>query len=180
MNATPTATPNDIRDILGPIAIPSISYFEAIALLLILLLIALAAYYFWRKYSKPRIEVQKSPKEKALEALELVKTIMTPENSRAFSYSLSDVLRSYIQEEFKIEATQDTTEEFLNYLSSASNSPLKAHYVLLRTFMNLCDAAKYAKTSYEIADLENLLGSARHFIIESSTASEACKPEGAP
>jgi hypothetical protein len=81
---------------------------------------------------------------------------------------MSDVVRQYIEAEFKVTATHRTTEEFLHDLLESSNAALAAHRNLLAEFLHQCDVAKFAGVGLSRQIMESLHQSARSFVIESS------------
>jgi len=93
---------------------------------------------------------------------------MQPSSVREFSIAISDIVRLYIEDEFKVTATHRTTEEFLHDLLESSNASLAAHRNLLAQFLNKCDLAKFAGMGLSMRIMETLHQSARNFVIESS------------
>jgi hypothetical protein len=99
---------------------------------------------------------------------------------REFSIAISDIVRRYIEDEFKITATHRTTEEFLRDLLGSSNASLAAHRNLLAQFLEQCDLAKFAGVGLSVRIMESLHQSARSFVIESSKPLPAAEPREAP
>ncbi|MCQ9206507.1 MAG: hypothetical protein NG740_01295 [Omnitrophica bacterium] len=140
----------DIRDIKPPV------YFKGSYFFLILLatagalaLIAFLANFLYKKYKKNKtipLAPPKTPYEIACEALSRLKSQDLPSHGKMKEYysGLSGIVRVYTEGRFAIRAPEMTTEEFLHFLrnSDALSGP---HKNLLKEFLVLCDAVKFAK-----------------------------------
>jgi len=113
--AVDPASADDIRDIRGPKPYLPPWLIPAIAGLVVLLALAGFATWRWTRRRRPAKALQ--PFEIALQRLEELRPLMHPASVREFSIAISDVVRRYIEEAFKVIATQRTTEEFLHDLS---------------------------------------------------------------
>ena len=160
-----SAWADDIRDIRGPKYIFPLWLAIAVAAGAILLLFI--GYAVWRRMSRrpPRALL---PFELALQRLDKARPLMVPSQVREFSIAISDVVRAYIEVQFDVTATHQTTEEFLHGLVAASNQALVSHRDLLARFLEQCDMAKFAGVSLSTPIMEELYDSARRFVIESS------------
>lgn len=150
------------------------------ALLTGALLLALGAYAVrrWRRRrNRPRPLL---PFEISLQRLEEIRRLMDPASAREFSIAVSDIVREYIEVQFRVTATHRTTEEFLRDLLETANAALAAHRGLLAEFLNQCDLAKFAGVSLSRRILESLHASARSFVTESSKPPPASPAHGAP
>jgi hypothetical protein len=163
----PAATTNtataDIRDIRGPKYIPSpwlwpAWFGGALAL-------GALGYAAWRR-SRRTFAKAKLPYEIALDQLEEARALMQPENAREFSIAVSEIVRNYIEDRFQVLAARRTTEEFLYDLLESSDALLASHRALLADFLIHCDLAKFARWILSIEEMENMLQSARTFVIE--------------
>ncbi len=140
----PAITGQDIRAIKAPVPIPHpwiwVSLFGAV------LLLAVLAWWFWRKRraelpTSPPIPVI-PPHEKArarlLEALSLL------DQPRPFCILVSDTVRVYLEERFNLHAPERTTEEFLEELQASAllNYDQKR---ALGEFLMSCDLVKFAR-----------------------------------
>jgi hypothetical protein len=166
--ATPTgktspdaAAPDDIFDIRPPIHIPGEIFWVGWAAG------ALAAtalgYGGWRLL-RARLRV-KLPYEVALEKLLAARQFLSPEQARAFSDLVSEVVRSFIEQTFPVRAAHRTTEEFLSDLVAHTDSPLAGHRGTLDDFLGHCDLAKFARWQLSVPQMEAMLQSARDFIL---------------
>jgi len=157
-------SPEDIRDIRGPKAVPGSWLLPAVLAGAIVL--ALCAYAFWRRRHRGARGRSLTISEQALERLERARPLMRPATAREFGIAASEVIRSYIERRFEVVATQRTTEEFLQALLQSSNETLARHRALLAEFLQQCDFVKFAGASLAVADMESLFSSARGFVLE--------------
>jgi hypothetical protein len=163
--AADVATADDIRDIRGPKGI--FPLWQVAALLAGGALLAIGGYAAWRRAQRRSPPAQQLF-EIALARLEEIRALMQPSSVREFSIAISDIVRRYIEDQFKVTATHRTTEEFLHDLLESSNASLAAHRNLLAQFLNQCDVAKFAGVGLSMQIMESLHHSARSFVIESS------------
>lgn len=167
MTATPTASAadEDIRDIRPPIHIPY-SWLWAVYAAGGL---AAAGLLFgaWRLYRR-HAAVEKSLYELTLERLEAAREFMEPLRGYQFSIAVSEIVRVYIENRFKVRAAHRTTEEFLHDLMSESHEGLMAHQRVLAEFLEHCDLAKFARWHLSVAQMEAMYQSARAFVVETS------------
>ena len=175
--AADVAAADDIRDIRGLKGI--FPLWELMALLAGGALLIIGGYLAWRwmrrrsPHALPLFEI-------ALRRLEEIRTLMQPSSVREFSIAISDIVRRYIEDQFKGTATHRTTEEFLHDLLESSNASLAAHRNLLAQFLHQCDVAKFAGVGLSMQIMESLHQSARSFVIESSKPLPAAKTPEAP
>ena len=164
--APDAAAAEDIRDIRGPKGI--FPLWQVVALLAGGALLAIGGYAAWRWARRRRAPRAQQLFEIALQRLEEIRALMQPSSVREFSIAISDIVRRYIEDEFKVTATHRTTEEFLHDLLESSNAALAAHRNLLAQFLEQCDMAKFAGMGLSMRIMESLHQSARSFVIESS------------
>ena len=162
--AAPAAVTQDIRDIRGPKPIPSPWLWPA--WLAGGLALGALGYAAWRWNRRPALAAAKLPYEIALDRLEEARALMQPENAREFSITVSEVVRHYIEDRFQVCAARRTTEEFLYDLLESGDALLAGHRALLADFLHHCDLAKFARWILSIEEMENMLQSARTFVIE--------------
>jgi len=118
--------------------------------------------WHWRRRLGLRVKL---PYEIALEQLEATRRLMQPEQARAFSIAVSEIVRDYIEIGFDVRAAHRTTEEFLHDLVSQPDSPLVAHQPVLADFLRHCDLAKFARWVLSVPQMEAMLQSAAAFIV---------------
>ncbi len=177
-NANANAAPaDDIRDIRGPKGI--FPLWRLAAWLAGAALLAIGGHAA-RRWARRRSHEAPRRFEIALQQLEGIRALMQPSSVREFSIAISDIVRRYIEDEFKITATHRTTEEFLRDLLESSNVSLAAHRNLLAQFLNQCDMAKFAGVGLSMTIMETLHQSARSFVVESSKPLPAAETHQAP
>jgi len=161
----------DIRDIRGPKGI--FPLWLVAALIVGAALLALGIYALWRWKRRRPAARPLLPFEIALRRLEATRDFLDPSSVREFSIAISDIVREYIEAQFRVTATHRTTEEFLRDLLDSSTSALAAYRNLLTEFLRQCDIAKFAGVTLSTQIMESLYQSARSFVIESSKPTAA-------
>ena len=175
--STDSAPADDIRDIRGPKGIFPV--WRLATLLAAGALLAVGGYAAWRWTRRRASPHPLQLFEIALQRLEDIRTLMRPSSVREFSIAISDIVRRYIEDQFKVTATHRTTEEFLRDLLESSNASLAAHRNLLAQFLQQCDMAKFAGVGLSMQIMETLHQSARSFVIESSKPLPTAESHGA-
>jgi hypothetical protein len=153
----------DIRDIHGPIALPqrrSPWWYIGGASAAVAAIAALAFYTRRRRPSAP-------PHERALRALAAAGAAFEGD-PRQFSFAVSEIVRRYVEEAFRVRAAHRTTEELLADLMS-DRSPVALHRTALGEFLRYCDLAKFAGWSLSPADRTAMLASAEMFVRATAT-----------
>lgn len=173
--ATPVTTaPLDIRDIRGPVAIPTIwpTVLMAAGAVALALLLGAAAYWIVRRLRKARI---KSAAELALERLERARSLAREGRAPELAAELSDAVREYIQSRFDLRAPHRTTEEFLRDLLAVRPSPVADYRDTLGEFLGACDLAKFARFAIDVEHMQAMLDAAESFV-RSTSAPRATEP----
>jgi hypothetical protein len=153
----------DIRDIHGPIAIPqrrSAWWYLAGGAVAAAAVIGLILYTRRRRPLVP-------PNERALRALAEAGALVEGD-PRQFSFAVSEIVRLYVEEAFRVRAAHRTTEELLADLM-LDRSPVALHRTALGEFLRYCDLAKFAGWSLSRADMAAMLASAETFILATAT-----------
>ena len=187
MSAPATGLPaptvaGDIRDIRGVISIP----YEWLWAGYVLIGVAAAGllYAAWRFLRRKAAAKAKLPFEIALEKLEAARSLMTVETVREYAFTVSEIIRVYIEQRFGEKAARRTTEEFLSDLLAQTGTPLAQHRALLEDFLNHCDLIKFARWGATDRELESMHESARAFILDTrpqpDAAQKAAKPAPLP
>jgi hypothetical protein len=154
--------PDEIEDIRPPIAgAPSL---WLVSILATLLLLAVVAYFLWPN-PKPKTVQPPLPRELARRRLKGVKSRIFSDSGYNVSIEVSDILRSFIEQQFGIRAVRQTTIEFLSEASQNSHFDL-AQQERLRQFLVACDAIKFARVAVGPADSEVLFEQASAFVEE--------------
>lgn len=157
----------DIRDIREPESIYNQTYIYIVLAIIVFIIIIFLIVRLLKKRNKPR-EIITPPRpahEIAYEALrELMnRDYLTAGKVREYYFELSDIVRHYIENRFKLKAPEMTTEEFLATLkySGVLNSEQKGD---VRDFLSHCDMVKFAKYLPEQREIELSYDSARKLI----------------
>ena len=154
--------PDEIEDIRAPISAPPALW--VVVLLAILLVLATLAYFLWPN-PKPKTVTPPLPREVAKRRLKEVRPRIFTESGYDFSIEVSDILRSFIEQQFGIRAVRQTTIEFLSEASQNPHFDL-AHQEILRQFLVACDSIKFARVGAGPADCEVLFEQASAFVEE--------------
>ena len=161
-----TGPNTQMRDIKGPVGLPSVinKYFVLIALLFLVVLGALAGYFF-KKHKEEKFVPGKPAHEIAYEQLEVLKLkdYIGQGLIKEYYTEVSDIIRRYLENRFSLRAPEMTTEEFL---ASARNAAELAseHKNLLKEFLLCCDLVKFAKYAPSAEEVNSIFDSAKHFI----------------
>jgi Domain of unknown function (DUF4381) len=166
-----TSDTGDIRDIRGPISIPYEWLWAAYTLAA--LAAAAALYGAWRWYRTHAKLKARLPFEIALDRLEAAKALLAENKVREYAFTVSEVIRVYIEQRFGEKAARRTTEEFLSDLLQQTGTPLAQHRRRLEDFLNYCDLMKFARWEASPRDLESMHESAREFVMETRPLPEA-------
>ncbi len=127
----------------------------------VVLLIGLAIWLLkWWRRRPARIL---TPRERALDQLARVETQIESLPPYRFSIRVSDILRTYVTEQYQLPVTRQTSVEFLNSL--AASSPFSAEdRTLLGDFLNRCDLIKFARYEATTQDSRQLIEEANRFV----------------
>jgi len=163
---TPDAA--DIRDVKAPEPIPVDwrPYYVIGGGLLALALLALLAH---RLLVRPKRTVAAAPPPPphvvALAALDALRARALVEHGafKDFYSALSDIVRRYLEDRFRVRAPEMTTEEFL-LATSRDGRVAAAHRRLLGEFLTESDLVKFARHVPTIADSERAFTAARRFV----------------
>jgi hypothetical protein len=88
---------------------------------------------------------------------------------KEFYSALSDIVRRYLEERFRVRAPEMTTEEFL-VASSRDGRLAAAHRRLLGDFLGESDLVKFARHVPSLADTTRAFDAARRFVEETAPA----------
>jgi hypothetical protein len=154
-------TISDIKDIKPPIQPFSINYWLVGSILAALAVAwsAVTSYIRYKNRLPPR-----SPYEIAVAELEEAKVMLNASSDiKEYYVKVSDSIRRYIENVFKLRAPEMTTQEFLGSLQAAGQLPAE-YKGLLKEFMEACDLVKFAKYLPVKKEAESVLVTARNFI----------------
>ena len=158
----PTFLAQEFHDIAPPVnysLIPTWAIIVAASSALTIL-----GWLIWLVVRRPKpTEPRKSPRERALEALGQIQVQIESLNPYRFSIRVSDILRSYVTEQYDLPVTRQTSVEFLERLRKASPFS-EDEKALLEDFLNRCDLIKFARYEATTADSRMLLEEATRFV----------------
>ena len=175
------AQQEDIRDIKPPVDLPP-DYFLLYVLGTILVL---GGIFFLVRFLFPRLKQPKkvsippkSPWEVAVERLnDLQKQNLSQQGHLKEYYSqLSDIVRRYIEDRFRIRAPEMTTQEFLLSLKDSSDLSSE-HKGFLKDFLNSCDMVKFARYGPSLQETEVSLHFAFKLVEETKVNSSYVRRE---
>ena len=129
--------------------------------------IAILAWFFWRR-NKILASVEPPPippHDQAYAALNALREtdFSDPERIRHYFFALSEVLRTYIEGRFSMNATDLTTEELLPQIRTELPIPSELKDQLAN-FLSRCDGVKFAGVSATESDIEQVYESALSFV----------------
>jgi hypothetical protein len=164
----------DIRDVLDvPFEIGE--YIPWIIGGLVLVAILVAGIYLWLNKKKPAAEIKPAaPKipawQLALSALDVIEKekVWQEGKSKQYQSDITDTLRKYIEEQFKLPAMESTTDETLMLLRN--NDFSQEAQQQMRQLLTLADLIKFAKQEALPADHERSMRMAREFIMTTKPA----------
>jgi hypothetical protein len=149
---------NDIRPLKGPLEISAgFPIWLFIVLILAALIIALSVYFKKKKGIKTKPDMHpRLPEEIARDGLKALLEMRLAEKGLIKEYyiRLSDIIRGYIEDRYRIFAMDRTTWEL--YYEMKSNKIERSHIDKINDFLEDCDMVKFAKyrpTEKEIGDI---------------------------
>jgi len=167
--AAPSPTP-ELAPIAPPVPVFPYPMWMVVTAGVVLILVIAAIIWAVVRHIKNRPQPPPpTPRELALAALEKLQSRVAQIPAYPFSIEVSDVLRTFVAREFHVQATQQTSPEFL---AAAAGSPRfsEADKALLAAFLEKVDLIKFANLSATAADSEQLLEQARRFVEGGSCA----------
>jgi hypothetical protein len=158
-------TTNDIRGIKAPVAIPSVWpwVWAGIALACALAV----AWWIWRRRRRqqriPKPEVVIPPHEKARARLKEALGLLNQPGP--FCVLVSDTIRVYLEERFRLRAPERTTEEFLEELAASALLTYDQKQTLGEFLMG-CDLVKFARYEPGESELRSIYDAAVRLVDE--------------
>ncbi len=163
----------DIREIRGPVDV-SVNYtriYLIIAAAFVVFAIVAGIVYFLKKRKGVEKVIAPPPPmpahEIAYRALQkLVKMDLIAKGKVSEYYSLlSDIVRRYIENRFKLMAPERTTQEFLAEMSNA-DIMVPDHKLLIKKFLEHCDLVKFAKYGPAEEEIKGVYNAAKKLVDE--------------
>ena len=159
-------------DIEGPVMIgiwPLVLMIAGGALLVLLGILLILWILKRPKAEKPaRQEQRRSPLELAMERLQRLKSEKSTLEPEPFTVEVSDIVRDYLEEALEIPAREQTSEEFLNALSTRNDMPDVLHRKM-PAFLESCDRVKFARQSLDTDQQDSLLETAQDVVESTDT-----------
>jgi len=118
---------------------------------------------WWIRRRWQRARPEPSARERTLRLLDRMIREIDTLSPYQFSIRVSDILRSYVTEQYRLPVTRQTSVEFLGALTKASPFS-KDEKSLLEDFLNRCDLIKFARYEATTADSQSLLEEATRFV----------------
>ena len=160
--AAPSPTPAPLNDIVGPVWFwPYPLWMTLVAGFVVLLI--LAGLVWLLKKLLTRKAVPLTSRQKALAALEVLRSGIAGADPYAFGVTVSDAIRSYIRAEHRLGATTQTSLEFLNSIRS---NPLFTENEKsgLTVFLEKTDLLKFARAEAGEREMLDLLDIAARLV----------------
>ena len=171
MQATGTPVPmTDINDI-KPLEILVTDWswlFYILGAVLILAIIG-ASIYFWKKYRNRKqvsAQIPVLPHEAALVSLDALADVENMDG-KAFYFSLSNILRTYIEARYSINALEMTTEELLPKIDLLGLS--REIHQELKKLIHSTDPVKFAGVPAAVNKMREHLAFVRNFVEQTTT-----------
>ena len=166
------ADASDVRGIKPPVSLDK-RYFKLYTIIAIafgvLLLVAIVLHYVYHRKQK---ETESIPEPLAahqiayndLESLRAM-DLISKGQIKEYYYRLSNIVRHYIENRFKLMAPERTTEEFLIEMT-VTGKLSGAHKELVGDFLEHCDMVKFAAYGPDSREIESSFSSAKKLVDE--------------
>lgn len=156
-----------LRDIHPPIALPQEPNYLLIAAAILGLLVVVGAIVWFVRSRKKGVDLP-LPHETALADLMQARRIMDLDQSVEYATEISNILRRYVEERFRIRSTRQTSTEFFDWLTSNPTGTgqlfSKEHCTALTECLSRCDMAKFARLRPGIPDMDKMESALLDFI----------------
>ncbi len=157
----------DIRDIKGPLPLPTGKplLLWGLSGLAVLLVFGLLFMWWWKKHHRRQRAMLAH--EVAFALLDEARGLKSPDQARVFAARIADILRGYIEDRFLLSARRQTTREFITSLTGGTREvppELAAHGRDLRMWLEHCDMAKFACYAPSAEIMDEMEKAVRDFI----------------
>lgn len=160
--AEPSPTPAPLNDIVGPVWFwPYPLWMTLVAGFVVLLILAGLVWLLKKLLTRKALPL--TNRQKALAALEALRSGIAGADPYAFGVTVSDAIRSYIRAEHRLGATTQTSLEFLNSIRS---NPLFTDNEKsgLTVFLEKTDLLKFARAEAGEREMLDLLDIAARLV----------------
>ncbi len=166
------ADASDVRDIKPPVALHK-NYFRLYIIIAIvfgvLILAAIVLHYIYHRKDRETESILEplSAHQIAYNELESLKSmdLISKGQIKEYYYRLSNIVRHYIENRFKLMAPERTTEEFLTEMT-VTGKLAEDHKKLVGNFLEHCDMVKFAAYGPDSREIENSFNSAKKLVDE--------------
>lgn len=172
----------DIHGLAPPETFPNLWLWVVPAAVLLLAALAWLARRLFRRYRtlQELAAAPLSPWEEALAALDAApwREWLETGQAKRYSYTLSQILKHYIERRFEFDAVEQTTTELLASMR-ARRTPMREEVARFFTWLDL---VKYAKSVPPADEAESAIGQVREFVRKTTPApvAPAAAPAGEP
>ena len=139
-------------------------------LIVLIFLLSTLLLYLYKKKIHPIEEAKETEPEidpftEALKQFNELSTSAPLPKAKPFVFKLSEILRLYVERQFKLPAMEKTGEEFIQEVSI--HPLLRQKFEMpLRKFVQRGDRIKYSAENFDSKELTSLLDSAREFVCD--------------
>lgn len=166
----------ELNEIKGPVDLPLRPNWLLIVLSFLLFTGIIVVFILFRKRKREEVSAIPSipPYEIALKELEalLKEDLIAKGFIKLFYQKISDIVRNYIENRFRIHAPERTTEEFMEELRSSTL--LQQQYrPLLEKFLTHCDMVKFAKYHPSEDEILATIDSAKDFLFKTASSTQS-------
>ena len=163
---------SDVRGIAPPVSLHK-SYFRLYIIIAIvfgvLILVAIILHYIYRRNHGETESIPEplSAHQIAYRDLESLRAmdLISKGQIKEYYYRLSNIVRHYIENRFKLMAPERTTEEFLAEMT-VTERLTEDHKELVGNFLEHCDMVKFAAYGPDSREIENSFNSAKKLVDE--------------
>ncbi len=154
------ATPAPIHDIAGPVWIFPYPVWGVIGAGVLLLVLLGVAVWFLRRKPGPRIL---TAKQRALNAIAAFRAKGAEADAYEFGVKVSDALRTYIRDQYGVDAVTRTSVEFLDVIRA--NAVFSANEkAAISEFLESVDLLKFARQTAGVEEITQLLDIAERVV----------------
>lgn len=170
---TPASTPVPLHDIVGPVWYWPYPLWMTLLGALVLAAMVFLLFQLVKKLTR-RKAAPLTNREKALAALEKLRAGVSGADPYQFGVTVSNAIRRYIQEEYGLEATTQTSIEFLDTLRESSFFS-ENEKDGLEVFLSKTDLLKYARSGAPETELLDLLDISARLVRGEAQSPESAK-----
>jgi len=156
-----------LRDIHPPLLLPEAPDYTMLAVGVLVFFLLLAVAVWFLRYRKKEA-ILPSVHEKALAELQTARSLMNVEQAKEYAAEVSTILRRYIEQQFSIKTSRQTTKEFFRGLMAFPEQTMElftTHTKNLHECLDQCDLAKFARCSPDRESMEKMEIAVQKFIV---------------